>query len=78
MLARAGWSLTAARMNQKNTDGLDVPALLDRIEGEMPAADPGPQWTMNNTLAAIGINFEKHASAPCRSARSWASSATTP
>ncbi len=60
MLARAGWSLTAARINKKDMDGLDPSALLDRIEKEMPTADPAPQWTMNNTLAAIGINLEKH------------------
>lgn len=31
--ARAGWNLTAARV-AKNPDGLDLPALLDRIESE--------------------------------------------
>lgn len=60
MLARAGWSLTAARINQKDTADLDLTGLLDRIEKEMAAADPAPQWTMNNTLMAIGIGFEKH------------------
>ena len=53
--ARAGWNLTASRVN-KGGDGLDVPALLDRIEKEMPKAMPEVQWTMNNTLAAIGIH----------------------
>jgi 3-methyladenine DNA glycosylase AlkD len=42
--ARAGWSLTA---------------LLDRIESEMAKADPLVQWTMNSTLAAIGIHHAK-------------------
>jgi hypothetical protein len=60
MLARAGWSLTAARINQKNTADLDLAGLLDRIEKEMPTADPAPQWTMNNTLAAIGIGSGEH------------------
>ncbi len=32
-------------------------ALLDRIENEMGTADPLVQWTMNNCLAEIGINF---------------------
>src|SRR3954470_5115094 len=50
--ARAGWNLTASRVNQ-GADGLDLPALLDRIEKEMPKAVPEGQWTMNNTLAAI-------------------------
>jgi 3-methyladenine DNA glycosylase AlkD len=56
--ARAGWALTSERVN-KNPDGLDRTALLDRIESEMPTADPRVQWTMNNTLAAIGIKDAK-------------------
>lgn len=54
--ARAGWSLTAERVAQ-NPVGLDLTALLDRIESEMGRADTAVQWTMNNTLAAIGIHF---------------------
>lgn len=57
--ARAGWDLTAERVG-KSPEGLDLPALLDRIESEMPAAAPEVQWTMNNTLAGIGIHFPKH------------------
>lgn len=53
--ARAGWHLTAERV-ANNPDGLDLPALLDRIESEMADAAPEVQWTMNNTLAAIGIH----------------------
>src|SRR5688572_28633661 len=49
--ARAGWSLTAGRV-ARSPEGLDVPALLDRIESEMENADPVVQWTMNSTLAA--------------------------
>ena len=56
--ARAGWELTAARV-AKSPDGLDVPALLDRIESEMSGAEPEVQWTMNTTLANIGIHFPK-------------------
>lgn len=58
--ARAGWNLTASRVNKGNADGLDLPALLDRIEKEMAKAKPEVQWTMNNTLAAIGIHHAKH------------------
>jgi len=54
-LARAGWDLTAERI-AKSPDGLDLPALLDRIESEMGGAPPEVQWTMNFTLAAIGIH----------------------
>lgn len=58
--ARAGWHFTASRVNKgKGADGLDVTALLDRIEKEMPKAKPEVQWTMNNTLAAIGIHHPK-------------------
>ncbi|WP_373355371.1 DNA alkylation repair protein [Pseudoroseicyclus sp. CXY001] len=57
MLARAYWSLTAERVT-KAPEGLALGPLLDRIEAEMAEAPPEPQWTMNNTLAAIGINHE--------------------
>jgi len=57
--ARSGWDLTAGRVG-KSPDGLDLPALLARIEAEMADADPEVQWTMNNTLATIGIHFPKH------------------
>mgnify|MGYP000701767549 CR=1 FL=1 len=57
--ARAGWHLTASCVN-RGADGLDPVALLDRIEKEMPKAKPEVQWTMNNTLAAIGIQHAKH------------------
>jgi 3-methyladenine DNA glycosylase AlkD len=56
--ARAGWHFTASRVN-KGAEGLDLTALLDRIEKEMPKAAPEVQWTMNNTLAAIGIHDAK-------------------
>ena len=55
-LARAGWSLTSGRINA-SPEGLDLPALLDRIEAEMPLAAPETQWTMNNCLAGVGIHF---------------------
>jgi 3-methyladenine DNA glycosylase AlkD len=54
--ARAGWHFTASRVNKKAHADLDLPALIDRIEKEMPKAKPEVQWTMNNTLAAIGIH----------------------
>lgn len=57
--ARAGWSLTAERV-VKSPDGLDPAGLLDRIGREMGAADPVVQWTMNSTLAEIGIHFPDH------------------
>ena len=56
--ARAGWSLTAERV-AKSPDGLDLAALLDRVESEMANADPVVQWTMNCALAEIGIHSSK-------------------
>lgn len=53
--ARAGWNLTAERV-AKEPANLDLPALLTRLEAEMPGAPPETQWTMNNCLAGIGIN----------------------
>lgn len=54
-LLRAAWSLTAERA-AKEPEGLDLDALLDRIEAELAGADPLPQWTMNMCLAEIGIH----------------------
>jgi 3-methyladenine DNA glycosylase AlkD len=59
MQARAGWNLTSGAV-VRNPDILDFPALLDRIESEMPKAAPEVQWTMNNTLANIGINHPQY------------------
>lgn len=59
MAARAGWNLTAERV-VKSPAGLDLPALLDRIESEMGAAAPEAQWTMNSCLAEIGIHHPDH------------------
>lgn len=59
MTARAGWSLTSGRV-ARAPGGIDINALLDRIEKEMPKAEPEVQWTMNSTLANIGINHPSH------------------
>jgi 3-methyladenine DNA glycosylase AlkD len=56
--ARAGWALTAGRV-AKNPEGLDLEALLGRIESEMGTAAPEVQWTMNSCLAEIGIHSPK-------------------
>jgi 3-methyladenine DNA glycosylase AlkD len=54
--ARAGWSLTSERI-ARSPQGLDLPAVLERIESEMGAAPPEAQWTMNFCLAGIGLHF---------------------
>ncbi|MGV3616511.1 MAG: DNA alkylation repair protein [Fimbriimonas sp.] len=57
--ARMGWSLTTERV-AKNRDGLDLTALLDRIEAEMGAAPEPARWTMNFCLIEIGVNSPEH------------------
>lgn len=59
MASRAGWSLTAERV-AKAPQGLNLDALLDRIESEMKDAPASAQWTMNYCLAEIGIRFPEH------------------
>ncbi|MGM1018229.1 MAG: DNA alkylation repair protein [Actinomycetota bacterium] len=54
-VAAAAWSLTAVRV-VKDADGLDLDHLLDLIERDMKDAPPRPQWSMNDTLAYIGIH----------------------
>jgi 3-methyladenine DNA glycosylase AlkD len=44
----------------KSPEGLDLSALLDRIEAELGTAAPEVQWTMNCCLAEIGIHFPEH------------------
>jgi 3-methyladenine DNA glycosylase AlkD len=75
MAARAGWSLTAERV-EKSPEGLDLTALLNRVESEMANAAPEVQWTMNGTLAQIGIHFPKHRKRAILLERSWESIAT--
>lgn len=53
--ARAGWNLTASRIT-KSADGLDLDALLARLEKELPKAAPEVQWTMNMALGNLGIH----------------------
>ncbi|MFK7920557.1 MAG: DNA alkylation repair protein [Bacteroidia bacterium] len=59
MAARAGWSLTAERV-ERSPEGIDLPGLLDRIVAEMLIADPLVQWTMNNTLVGIGVHHPEY------------------
>jgi 3-methyladenine DNA glycosylase AlkD len=54
MSLRLGWSLTSGKI-AREPEGIDINALLNRIETEMPIVDPLVQWTMNAALAQIGI-----------------------
>lgn len=55
MAARAGWNLTSIRI-AKSPEGIDLNAILDRIDKELPTANPMAQWTMNFALVETGIN----------------------
>ena len=57
--ARAGWALTSERIG-RSPEGLDLAALLDRIESELGGAAPEVQWTMNFCLAGVGIHHPEH------------------
>ncbi|WP_147917011.1 DNA alkylation repair protein [Ruania zhangjianzhongii] len=54
-VASAGWALTSDRVAKK-PDGLDLPGLLDQVETELADAPDPLQWSMNETLATIGIH----------------------
>ncbi|MGM7669301.1 DNA alkylation repair protein [Microbacterium sp. A93] len=54
LVAAAGWDLISHQVYKK-PEVLDLPALLDTIEARMKDAPKDLQWSMNNTLAAIGI-----------------------
>ena len=73
--ARAGWSLTSDRI-AKDPEGLDLAALLDRIETEMGSVAPEVQWTMNFCLAGIGIHFPEHRDRADAIGESWAFTVT--
>lgn len=57
-VAAAGWELTAERV-RVSPAGLDLDGLLDTIEARMKSAPPRTQWSMNTTLANIGIHHAR-------------------
>lgn len=59
MCLRAAWSLTSGCV-VRNPGVLDLPGILDYLEVNMPLAAPEVQWTMNSTLAQIGIQFPEY------------------
>lgn len=59
IVASAGWGLTTARI-VKRPEGLDLTALLDRIEAEIVDAPERLQWAMNLALGEIGIRHPEH------------------
>lgn len=55
VVTAAGWDLTTERV-VKQPDGIDLEGFLDTIESDMRAAPDPLQWSMNHTLAEIGIS----------------------
>jgi 3-methyladenine DNA glycosylase AlkD len=58
-LGRAAWSLTTERVS-KDPNGLNLSALLDRIDKEMGDAPEPTKWTMNYCLWTLGVDFAEH------------------
>ncbi|MFD4367916.1 DNA alkylation repair protein [Rhodococcus sp. NPDC058521] len=55
VVASVGWALTSERV-VKMPEGLDLDGLLDLVERDMREAPASLQWSMNETLAQIGIH----------------------
>ena len=54
VVASAGWDLIGHRVRTR-PEVLDLPGLLDTLEAQLKDAPERLQWSMNATLAAIGI-----------------------
>ncbi len=59
MPQRIAWQMTSGAVSKK-VDYIQPGDLLDTLEKEMLSADPKVQWTMNFTLANIGIHHAEH------------------
>jgi 3-methyladenine DNA glycosylase AlkD len=59
MATRSGWNFTSSRV-VKNPEGLDIPAILNRLDSEMGSAPEVTQWTINFTLVEIDIRLPEH------------------
>jgi 3-methyladenine DNA glycosylase AlkD len=59
VLARAGWHLLVWEVGKGGAKGLDLDALLTKIEAEMKAAPVRKQETMNRCLVEIGIKHRE-------------------
>ena len=58
-LARTAWSLTTERVS-KSPGGLDIAAVLKRIDNELASAPEPARWTMNFCLGELGINHAEY------------------
>lgn len=59
LIRAAGWSLNTYAIT-KAPESLDLEKLLKSIESDMASAPGRLQWSMNETLANIGIEFPEH------------------
>ncbi len=59
MPQRIAWQITSNLVTKKDPN-IDVGILLDNLETSMKSAHEKVQWTMNFTLAYIGIHYEEH------------------
>lgn len=57
LLGRAGWSLLRTRIAERGAEGLDIDALLKRIEAGILAAPKRKQEAMNYCLVTIGLQL---------------------
>jgi len=62
MVKRVAWSLTSHQVNH-HPDLLNIPSVLNEIESKMAISAPEIQWTMNATLAQIGIRLPAYTEA---------------
>lgn len=59
LVRAAGWSLNTYAIT-KAPESLNLEKLLESIESDMTAAPDRLQWSMNETLANIGIEFPEY------------------
>lgn len=54
---RCGWNLAIVKTHRKKLDTVDLRTLVDRIERELPHADPLIQDAMNRCLVEIAVSY---------------------
>jgi 3-methyladenine DNA glycosylase AlkD len=59
-LGRAGWRLFVDRVGKRGGEGLDIDAVLTRLEAEMLAAPVKRQEAMNHAMVEIGIRLPEY------------------
>lgn len=57
LVGRAGWNLLIARILNRDADGLDFDAILEKIEAEILSAPKHKQESMNRCMVETGCRF---------------------